>query len=335
MTDINFPEIRRRITQKYRLSPGRKHGGFIDFWRKFASNATQKRKRGVPNCHPMVAGQGATQTTCYNKDILLKIKRAYNRAHTDTPIPTNDPAEVLRLLRMRMKDRCDQEDCWLKLLPKKQREFFDKEVFAPDKPPEWAEKPNEWLSNFDILAVLAQYEKAYPTFKFIGPSPIDFDKRPPSYGGKCVWNELCQFQLSKYVEKGIEHIGISFNLDEHNKGGSHWVSLFVDIPGRVIFYFDSARNDVPKEVEHLVEKIVDQAKALDLPLEYDYNTCQHQFSNSECGMYSLFFFITLITGKWGGTGREMSRKHALKRFKYQRIPDKTVQEFRNRYFNDP
>ena len=51
-------------------------------------------------------------------------------------------------------------------------------LFAPFHPDEWKQNPSAWLSNHDIFNVLAQYEKAYPEFHFIGPTPIDFDSAP-------------------------------------------------------------------------------------------------------------------------------------------------------------
>ena len=126
-----------------------------------------------------------------------------------------------------------------------------------------------------------------------------------------------------------------FNLDEHDESGSHWVSLYVDIPHKIIFYFDSALNDTPPEIEVLAQRVLEQAKQLGLSFAYQKNTVQHQFSNTECGMYSLFFLITLITEKWGGEGKQMSIPSCLQRFKSQRIPDKIVSKFREHYFNSP
>ena len=53
--------------------------------------------------------------------------------------------------------------------------------------------------------------------------------------GKCVWEELCKFELEKQIEKGKNKIGIIFNLDKHYQSGSHWVSLFIDIEIMIFF----------------------------------------------------------------------------------------------------
>jgi hypothetical protein len=296
---------------------------------------TKKRNSTRMSCSPMVAGQTATPTTCYTKDILLKIRDAYNRTHpSDKHISEHRVDAVLDALQQRLKTTCVKEDCWLELLPYQQRKYISEHIFAPNQPKEWLNNPSEWLSNFDILGVLRQYEMAFPTFEFLGPSPMDFDKKLSKAG--CVWDEICHFQLSKYMKKGTKKIGMSFNLDDHDEAGSHWVSLYIDIPNKLIFYLDSALNSTPPEIEVLVERIREQAEKLGWgKMDYQKNTVQHQFSNTECGMYSLFFFVTLITEKWGGVGASMTIPTCLRRFLSQRIPDKMVAQFRNRYFNLP
>jgi hypothetical protein len=283
---------------------------------------TKKALRKV-NCAPTAmtkAGARATQRTCYDRSILVKIRDAYNRTHPDQPpILARQPAALVQALRDRLSDQCDQEDCWLKLLPSDQRQYL------------------EWLSNYDIINVLRQYEAAYPDFTFLGPSPIDFDKRLPGKRG-CVENAICTFRLANYVgpdakQPHIKKIGLSFNLDEHDEAGSHWVTLYVDLNHSIVFYFDSALNDTPPEIDALVHRILDQARELGLKMTYRKNRVQHQFSNSECGMYSLFFLVTLITGKWDQ--RPMSVMTALRRFETKRVTDAAVARFRNEYFNEP
>ena len=99
----------------------------------------------------------------------------------------------------------------------------------------WKKNPEEWLNSVDIEDVMKQYEKKVPTFMFIGPSPIDFDKH--LLYGECVWDELCKFKLENILKKGKNKIGIIFNLDPHYKNGSHWISMFIDIRKKFIFFF--------------------------------------------------------------------------------------------------
>ena len=305
-----------------------KGSGILDLF-KTKTRTTRKKLQ----CSPIVAGKSASKNTCYTNDILLKIRDAYHRTHPNEPrISTKSPKKILEELKKRMKNKCDAEDCWLSLLPVQQRKYLDQMVFAPDQPQEWKDNPDEWLSNYDIINVLKQYAIAYPKFEFIEPSPIDFDTKLSNH--KCVSDDLCVFDLSDYVNRGIEKIGICFNLDDHDGPGTHWVSMMIDIPNKIVFYFDSALFDTPPEIKTLVSRILQQSDELGLGIKYQHNTRQHQFGNTECGMYSLFFIITMLTEKWGGTGAYTPIKQRIHFFKNKPISDKTVSEFRDKYFNE-
>lgn len=165
-------------------------------FRKYRRNT---RKSLNMNCSPMVQ-QSKLHFSCYTPNILELIKKEYNASHPATPIETNDPTEIWKELKTRIQ--CEKEDCWLnQIKDERLRKQIDRYIFAPDSPPSWEKNPNEWLSNYDILNVLEQYEQTYSHFEFLGPSPIDFDTK---IGNGCVWRELCDFQLSSYLHKGKE-----------------------------------------------------------------------------------------------------------------------------------
>jgi hypothetical protein len=274
--------------------------------------------------------------SCYTDDALIKIRDAYNKNHPDKKITSQDHVVIFQELKMKLS-HCEKEDCWLKLLPTDQQKYLDAYLFAPDHPTEWKKNPDEWLSNFDIFNVLHQYQSRYKYFRVIGPTPIDFDKRLPDEGGRCVWQELCEFSLEKFVKQGVHQMGVVFNLDKHDEPGSHWTSLYVDLKNRFLFYFDSAANKTPKSVLDLVEKIKAQGNQLRRPISFRYYEnypVQHQQSNTECGMYSLFFIITMLTGKTE-FNKNMTVAQKLRLFRNKKIPDKYVFRFRKIYFNEP
>jgi len=270
----------------------------------FRKNRKTMKKNGGKkmkkmSCSPLVENV-PVKNSCLPEDILLTIKREYNKNHPDNIIKTNHFTEIWNELKNKLD--CNKEDCWLKEIKNtKLRKEIDDMVFAPDQPPEWKHNPDEWLSNFDIIDVLKQYQRKYKNFLFIEPTPIDFDDKPNDMYGSCVTEELCNFDLSKHMKKNITKIGIIFNLDKHDESGSHWVSLFIDLDDRFILYFDSAGNIIPSEIEILVDRILKQSSQLGINLQYekDKNPFEHQQGNTECGMYSLYFIITLLTGKTG------------------------------------
>ena len=296
------------------------------------NNKTNKTIKKM-NCSPAVK-KTPVKNSCLPEDILITIKNEYNTNHPENPIKTNHFTEIWNELKNRLD--CKKEDCWLKeISDTKLRKEIDEMIFAPDQPPEWKNNPDEWLSNYDIIDVLKQYEKDNKKFKFIEPTPIDFDDTPSDMYGSCVTEELCKFDLKQYIKKRKTKIGIIFNLDKHNESGSHWVSLFIDLDDKFILYFDSAADIIQPEIQELVDLILKQASELGIHLEYekDNEPFEHQMGNTECGMYSLYFIITLLTGKTGEGIKLNDYKEKKQYFNSNRIPDEFVFKYRNIYFN--
>ena len=318
---------------------------------------TQRRKMKIENmgttmnCSPAVKKNRINEQTCFTPEILMNIRDAYNNNHPDSAIHDTNPKRVWWALKEKLD--CPKEECWLEQLGDiGMKSRIRKFIFAPKQPPEWESNPDEWLSNFDIEEVAKQYEASHPEFKLVGPTTIDFDTRLPEEGGKCVLEDLCQFDLARFIRAKRTKIGIVFNLDRHDQSGSHWVSMFIDIDNQFILFFDSADNPIPPEIwkkdtkvnsvirpgggpAPLVNRILAQAKALGKTFTFYSNRGhQHQKSNTECGMYSLFFIITMLTGETPFTKGVMSIEARRNLFLKKRIPDKTVFGYRRLYFNN-
>tara|TARA_B100000035_G_scaffold312685_1_gene324710 strand:+ start:6539 stop:7429 length:891 start_codon:yes stop_codon:yes gene_type:complete len=281
------------------------------------------------NCSPMVNKNKTFKNSCFDKTSLLYIKDSYNKHHPNDQIEGKQLNKILSELKEKLS-KCSREDCWLKEIKNIdiQKKIYDF-VFAPKQPSDWKKNPATWLSNYDILEVLKQYEKTYKHFKFIGPTPIDFDNQPYN-NDKCVWQELCDFSIANLKKQGKNKIGIIFNLDKHDQPGSHWVSMFIDLTEKYIYYMDSALNTIPSEINLLINKIKNQDKS-GKKFKFYANTIEHQMGNNECGMYSLFFIITMLTGKVKNKNLDTLRKKI--NFFNKRIPDKYVFNYRNIYFN--
>jgi hypothetical protein len=217
-------------------------------------------------------------------------------------------------------------------------------LFSPDRPNSWDKNPVSWLSNYDIGGVLKQYELAHPDFKLLGPSAIDYDEEPYGEKDKCVWNDLCRLSLQNLYDHGKRKLGIVFNLDKHDEPGSHWVSLFIDLDEGLIFYYDSALNAVPRQVSKLKREIIKQGKQMETPIHFKYmqNDHAHQNTNTECGMFCLFFIITFLTKELEmqqnddsmiGGKKRVTTKDVIKIFTKPGISDSLMMTYRNKYFN--
>ena len=116
------------------------------------------------------------------------------------------------------------------------------------------------------------------------------------------------------MSKKHRKIAIAFNLDKHTGPGTHWVSMFIDIEARFIFYFDSAGSKIPKEIMSLVKRIQKQGLELSYRFKFIENyPMTHQHSNTECGMYSLFFIITMLLENPDVSENQIKRSELTKR----------------------
>jgi hypothetical protein len=260
--------------------------------------------------------------SCYSDKDLNKMKDLWNARHKDIPIVSTDARVIWSELKNKMANACYNEACWLK------QKFMENNLdngllnsFAPKSPQKWKERHTTWLNSTDIEKVMKQYEYYYPNFRFIGPTPIDFDSH--IYNDTCVWDDLCQFDIATQLKAEVNKIGIIFNTDPHTKGGAHWISLFIDLEKKFIFFFDSNGTKMPKEIDAFCNRVMDQAKKEGIKLKFDQNApFAHQEGNTECGMYSLYFIISLLT-----------EKHNYNFFKKTKISDEAMEHLRDVYFN--
>ena len=281
------------------------------------------------NCSPKDKNE-INDFTCYTNKSLYKLRNLWNARHPDVLIQTNDTKEIHKLLTTYFSGVCKKESCWIKHIKETSgvgNNVVDSELtdsFAPESPSDWKSNPTEWLTSVDINKVMKQYEKAYKCFDFIGPSPIDFDTR--LMYGECVWEELCNFNLEQQIKKGKTKIGIIFNTDPHYKPGEHWLSMFINISKGTIYFFDSVGNKIPEKIMALVKRITKQGRGLNPPIEFKFDQnypVEHQYTTSECGIYSLYFIVHMLEDK---LTEEYLKTHKLK--------DDYITKFRKVYFNE-
>ena len=254
------------------------------------NNRTKFKKR---YCSP----KNDNSFTCFTKKSIIKMLKSWNDYYSNDKIEFReyDKLHTLwSLLDNKLKNICNDEFCWTKQqFIKNDNEIL--EEFRPEMPTKWKDNKNEWLTTLDIEAVMKQYEKKYNDFMFVGPVPIDFDTE--LHPGYCVINELCKINLNKMKNNGKTKLGVIFNLDPHDKPGSHWVSMYADFDKlNEIYYFDSYGLKEPKEVTTLMNRLKEQSEKMGNKTKIYVNNVRHQFKNSECGVYSINFILKLLEG---------------------------------------
>jgi len=281
----------------------------------------QKEQKRKNICSPLVSKEKVVDGTCIPEKDIKQIKDTWN-AHSSQKISAVSPTDIWK--EMYAKSSCQDDLCVLSKPEVSKIKKIMIDYYAPKQPDTWKKNPTEWLTNIEILEKMKQYEKAYKCFKFIGPTPINFDTR--KLYGECVWDELCNFNLEKLIKKGKTKIGIIFNTDPDYKPGQHWISMFINIKKKTIFFFDSVGDEAPDEIKKLIERIKEQGLALNKKIVFKVDSnagTEHQYGNTECGIYSIFFIVHMLEDK---VTDHYLKTHILK--------DEYMQEFRHIYFND-
>ena len=157
-----------------------------------------------------------------------------------------------------------------------------------------------------------QYQHVYSGYTFLGAVPIDFDDIP--------FFNIRTLDFADMEKKGITHIGVVFNLDEHYKSGSHWVSMFIDFTKDNVYYFDSYGSFPDKRIVRFVKRIKHYIFRRKRHPDVYINPVRHQYKNSECGVYSINFILRLLKGE--------DFEHIIK----NKTPDDKVNVCREKYF---
>ena len=256
--------------------------------------------------------------TCLTLEQLQTIAKSYN---IDKKYFNDQKALYNELNKIFMKKCGDGNDyCWIeddkvKTIP----EYHNISThYRPVMPSSWLNSPREWLNTLNIQDVMSQYES--PDYKFLGVFPVDFEE---SLGNnRCVSDEMCKFNMKDFLATKRTKFSAIFNLDKHNQSGSHWVALYVNCKyGTSTFgisYYDSNGMKPPSYIAKFMKRIYNETKK-EMPNEHKHFRCkinvvQHQFKNSECGVFSMIYTILCLEN-------ENSTFHNIKKMIGQRSDD--------------
>ena len=290
------------------------------------SNNLQKTKKNFKslNCSPCVANKKVVKNSCMTLEALMKIRDEYNKDHPDNKIMASKPVLIWHELKMRLD--CKDERCWVKEIDDRNlRTQIKNQLFAPEHPPEWLHNKNEWLSNYDIDAIMKQYEEKDKTFEYLASSPIDFNFIVDKSSNTCYEETLCKFDLKTLMAAGKHKFAAVFNLDKHDESGSHWISLFINAHKNIIMFFDSANGNIPTQVAQFIKTVKQQGLDNGIRFKFLRNHKQHQRGNTECGVYSIHFIVEMLN----------NADRAIELFLNGYIPDNKIEKYRKIYFNTP
>jgi hypothetical protein len=249
-------------------------------------------------------------------DEVEHLREVYNKEHpSEPPIERSTTEGAWNELqgRLRAKCRTGRAECIVAALLRR-----------PKAPAEWAVNRWEWLSSDDIDAIEKNFMKVFSDYFYVGTVPIDFNLK--SETKKCLVSALCKMKLPDLYAKGKHRIGIVINTDPHDGPGEHWVCVFCDIRPELEYprmtYFDSYAQKPESEVVELMQKWKEQWDATgnhSKGMELTYNDTRHQYKDSECGVYCIYFHYACLMEIPMG----------------ERIPDDVINAFRDLLFRIP
>lgn len=255
--------------------------------------------------------------SAFDEDEVKRLSAVYNKEHPREKALTctTDMESTWRELQARLQSKCKtgRAECIVASLLRR-----------PKAPKEWALNRYEWLSSDDIDAIEKNYAQVFADYHYVGTVPMDFDLHTET--GKCLVSTLCSLKLEELHKQGKHRIGIVVNTDPHDGPGQHWVAVFCDIRPELeyprVTYFDSYASSPEKEIKSLMKKWKKQWDATKIHakgMKLTYNKTRHQYKDSECGMYCLYFHYACLMNL------PMNEK----------IPDDVINAFRNLLFTMP
>jgi hypothetical protein len=266
-------------------------------------------------------GKKFSDGSCFTLESLKLIASKYNSTNKNKIEITDNKKKLVKDLTNAFSKACTNQSCWLRLDVVKS--INDEDLHDNTFRPEGPRKKYEWLSTIHINEVISQYEELYKDFVFLGAVPNDFEELPML--------GLSNINFSDYLKEGKTKLGMVINLDTHNQSGSHWVALYIDLLNNQLYYFDSVGKKPGKRIKKFNNKVINffynkeknknihigkiaglinnlpdkqirskYSKMLSDKLkDFDirYNNIQHQFKNTECGVYSINFILRLAKGE--------------------------------------
>ncbi len=263
-----------------------------------------KPKKSQSMCAPNVADP---EYSCISLEVLVEMARAYNRHITEEKKKTNDKSTkdlivlndndemmnrnkykryLVDQFKQKLANICKDDYCWsqqafIKQMRNKQKEELKRFTFKPKGPQgKW-----EWLNTININQTMLQYMAKYDDFTFIGAVPIDFQEIGMGIDDNML-NEL--YNLGKYK------LGVVFNLDDSKHSGSHWVSCYANMKNGNIYFFDSCASFPVDEIREYIKTIGKFCKSKGINTNAQYNKTRHQYGDTECGVYSMNFIISML-----------------------------------------
>jgi hypothetical protein len=234
------------------------------------------------------------------KSIMKYVKDKTNKLEKSAEEALNKAKKILN---------CDSESCVL--LHPDFKDYADEDIIQTNlltrfKTP-GPRNSTKLLSNFNIDETLAKWNLEYPDFYHCPFTMIDFNDYPKyKFGrinlGHLITGKEIYKDLTGNINKGpFNTYACVLNTDVSTGRGKHWVCIFADFRNKnnwTIEYFNSSGNKPCRPVIHWMEKqkLNVQNETGIKPETISVTNLVHQDSQTECGVYSLYYIRCRLDG---------------------------------------
>ena len=245
---------------------------------------------------PVTREDGTTSCLATPYEIQVLVRR-FNRHYPETPIKKNmSHSQILQHLTKVMSECNDVDEaemCAVLTLGIRELALLYKPQI------EWT--PASWLSSDDIENVLVQVEKAHADTKLIGIFPADICNPQNQF-----WVPRCKkawvkqhggaLDIKELSKQMIFKLMYVFNTDLSIGGGKHWISLFVDIKKKRMYFYDSNMEPPPNLIQKYIDTLISHGKKCQINFKLERNMKQNQYADGQCGPYVIRMLTGLVEG---------------------------------------
>lgn len=146
------------------------------------------------------------------------------------------------------------------------------------------------LSNINIDLTLRQWERYFSGFFAYNFNMVNFKEHGDT---------LSTIPIDEVLRNGYTTAACVVNSDTYNNPGKHWMALFVDMrttPCTIEFFNSSGNPPVCEFTEWMSESKTRLETAGKTALTICVSRVKHQYSRSECGVYSLYYIYARLKG---------------------------------------
>jgi hypothetical protein len=266
--------------------------------------------------------------SCFSVETLKSIAENYNKKNSHKINIDQSKEELVKELETKLSDKCDEQTCWLRLDIVK--ELNNEDILTNTFRPKGPSKKYEWLSTTHINEVIDQYHSMHKDFVFLGAVPSDFEELPILGIGDMNFSEVEKegknkigmiINLDEHWKDGSHWVALYTDLKKNqvyffDSLGRKPIKRIRKYINRITKYLYNKKYNSELHINDIIQKMKDMnskkneadlnklikdnkylSNLLGGGFDIRYNYIQHQFDNSECGVYSINFIIRLVSGE--------------------------------------